>query len=75
MNKSEKAGKLLSVKAGPETTKDPGPYLLANVALGIVGFPYCIFHLDPVYTIEFSVIKVEIFRWEILGFEVFVRNY
>ena len=29
----------------------------------------------PVYTIKFSVIKVEIFRWEILGFEVFVRNY
>ena len=31
--------------------------------------------LGPVYTIKFSVIKVEIFRWEILGFEVFLRNY
>ena len=25
--------------------------------------------------IKFSVIKAEIFHWEILGFEVFVRNY
>ena len=32
-------------------------------------------NLGTVYTIKFSVIKVEIFRWEILGFEVFVRNY
>ena len=33
------------------------------------------FPVDPVYTVKFSVLKVEIFRWEILGFEVFVRNY